>query len=589
LLKAIKLFKEKKMKNVKSILSLLSAGSSNKIILIVFLIISNSFIEMLGIALIYPIINILLVDNFVDQILRYDFSGLFFNKDKKEIFKILLFLLMFSIFFKFVFQIALTRKIAKFNGFQEANISILLLKKYLQFPYIFFLNKNSSTIINELTQVTGRFVSQILNPMLILFSDGFLLLIASFFLIYIDYKVFIFATSILLLFSFFYISIIKKKIFEWGKNLNDYDGKKINIIQQIFLSLRNFKLSKNQHIFFNSYSDYSIKRVNIIANYRTILDIPKLSLELIVVVLFSTFLIYLNGKNFPSVEIVSYVSVYAVCFIRLMPVVNRVLFNLQELRYGKDSLDKLLAIKNNVNIDQKVITTDQNINFNTVKIENIFFNNVSFGYGSDKLILKNINLKILKGEKIGIIGKTGSGKTTFVDILCGLINPTIGEVLYNQKNIYYNLELYKRSVGYVPQAVFLNDDSIIKNIAFGVEVDQIDHSKINLILEILNLDSLVKSLPDKLNTKVGENGFCLSGGQRQRIGIARSIYHEPNIIIFDEATNSLDSDTEKSIFNNLKNYLKNVTIVMITHNVETLKFCSRVLKVQDGKVFDKTN
>jgi ABC-type bacteriocin/lantibiotic exporter with double-glycine peptidase domain len=272
-----------------------------------------------------------------------------------------------------------------------------------------------------------------------------------------------------------------------------------------------------------------------------------------------------------------------------MPVVNRILFNLQELRYGKDSLDKLLAIKNNVNIDQKVITTDQNINFNTVKIENIFFNNVSFGYGSDKLILKNINLKILKGEKIGIIGKTGSGKTTFVDILCGLINPTIGEVLYNQKNIYYNLELYKGSVGYVPQAVFLNDDSILKNIAFGVEADQIDHSKINLILEILNLDSLVKSLPDKLNTKVGENGFCLSGGQRQRIGIARSIYHKPNIIIFDEATNSLDSETEKSIFNNLKDYLKNVTIVMITHNVETLKFCSRVLKVQDGKVFEEIN
>ena len=188
------------MKNVKNILSLLSPWSYNKIILIVFLIIANSFVEMLGIALIYPIINILLVDNFVDQILRYDFSGLFFNKEKKEIFKILLFLLTSSIFFKVFFQIALTRKFAKFSGFQEANISILLLKKYLQFPYIFFLNKNSSTIINELTQVTGRFIGQILNPMLILFSDGFLLLIATFFLIYIDYKVFIFASFILLLF-----------------------------------------------------------------------------------------------------------------------------------------------------------------------------------------------------------------------------------------------------------------------------------------------------------------------------------------------------------------------------------------------------
>lgn len=572
------------MKKVNEVISLLSVGSSNKIILIAFLIFANSFVEMLGIALIYPIINLLLVDNFADQILRYDFYNLFSNKDKKEMFKVLLFILFSTTFFKVLFQISLTRKIAKFSGYQEANISISLLKKYLQFPYIFFLKKNSSSIINELTQVTGRFVSQVLNPMMILFSDGFLLLVVSLFLIFIDYKVFIFVSIFLLLFSFFYISIIKKKIFEWGKNLNNYDDQKINIIQQIFLSLRNFKLSNNQSIFFNSYSNYSVRRGKIMANYRTILDVPKLLLEFVAVGLFSVFLIYLNNKNISSVEILSYVSIYAVCFFRLMPVINRVLFNLQELRYGKDSLDKLFDIKNNFNDNKKEITTSQNINLNIVKVENIIFDNVSFGYTTDKAIFKNINLKISRGEKIGIVGKSGSGKTTFVDILCGLINPTTGNVLYNQKNIYNNFDEFRGSVGYVPQSVFLNDDSILKNIAFGLDYNKININRVEEIINYLDLQDFVEELPENLNTLVGQNGVRLSGGQRQRIGIARSLYHNPNVLIFDEATNALDIETERKVFENLKYLLKGVTTFIVTHKLDTLKYCSKTIEVKNNEI-----
>jgi ABC-type multidrug transport system fused ATPase/permease subunit len=572
------------MKIISNILSLLSAGSSKKAILIAILVLANSFVEMLGISLIYPIINILLVDNFADQILRYDFFGLFSNKDKKEIFETLLFLLISSTFFKVVFQILLTTTTAKFVGFQEANISISLLKKYLQFPYIFFLNKNSSTIINELTQLTTRFIVQILNPLILLISDATLLLIVSFLLIFIDYRVFTGVAMFLLLFSFFYLSIIKKKIFAWGKNLNNYDDQKINIIQQIFLSLRNFKLSNNQSVFFNSYSNYSIKRGKIFENYKIILDIPKLSLELMGVVLFAIFLIYLNTKNISSVEILSYIGIYTACFFRLMPVVNRMLFHLQEVRYGKDALDRLLDIKNNFKIEKKKITTGQNLNYENIKIENIFFNNVSFGYTSDKLILKNINLKISKGEKIGIIGKTGSGKTTFVDILCGLINPTAGEVLYNQKNVYYNLEVFRGSLGYVPQTVFLNDDSILKNIAFGLDHEKININKVKEIINYLGLHDFVEELPEKLNTFVGQNGVRLSGGQRQRIGIARALYHQPNVLILDEATNALDLETENKIFNNLKFFFKETTIFIITHKLDNLKYCTKTFHVHNKEV-----
>ena len=572
------------MKIISNVLSLLSPGGLKKTILIAILVLCNSFVEMLGISLIFPIINVLLVDNFADQILRFDFFGLFYNRDKKEMFEVLLFLLILSTFFKVVFQILLTATTAKFIGFQEANISISLLKKYLQFPYIFFLKKNSSTIINELTQLTTRFIVQILNPLILLISDATLLLIVSFLLIFIDYKVFFGVAIFLLLFSFFYLSMIKKKIFEWGKNLNNYDDQKINIIQQIFLSLRNFKLSNNQSVFFKSYSNYSIKRGKILKNYKIILDIPKLSLELMGVLLFAIFLIYLNNKNISSATILSYIGIYTACFFRLIPVINRMLFHLQEVRYGKDALDRLLDIKNNFNIDKKEITTNQNINYDAVKIENIFFNNVSFGYTSDNLILKNINLKISKGENIGIVGKTGSGKTTFVDILCGLINPTVGEVLYNQKNIYYNLEVFRGGLGYVPQIVFLNDDSILKNIAFGLDYEKININKVKKIISYLDLDDFVEELPEKLNTLVGQNGVRLSGGQRQRIGIARALYHQPNILILDEATNALDLETENKIFDNLKFFFKEMTVFIITHKLDTLKYCTKTLRVHNKEV-----
>ncbi len=569
---------------INNIISLISPRGSKKAILIAILILANSFVEMLGISLIYPIINVLLIDNFVDPILRYDFFSLFSNKSKKEIFEVLLFLLILSTFFKVIFQILLTTVTAKFIAFQEANISISLLKKYLEFPYIFFLKKNSSTIINELTQLTTRFVVQILNPLILLISDATLLLIVSFLLIFIDYKVFIGITIFLLLFSFFYLSIIKKKIFKWGKNINNYDEQKINIIQQIFLSLRNFKLSNNQSVFFSSYSNYSIKRGKILENYKILVDIPKLLLELIGVVLFAIFLIYLNSKNISSAEILSYIGIYTACFFRLMPVVNRMLFHLQEVRYGKNTLDRLLDIKNNFNIDKKEITISQNINYDTVKIENIFFNNVSFGYTPDKLILKNINLKISKGEKIGIVGKTGSGKTTFIDILCGLINPTAGEVMYNQKNIYSNLEVFRGSIGYVPQTVFLNDDSILRNIAFGLDYEKININKVNEVINYLDMRDFVEQLPKKLNTLIGQNGVRLSGGQRQRIGIARALYHQPNVLILDEATNALDLETENIIFENLNFFFKEMTVFIITHKLDTLKYCAKTLQVHNKEV-----
>ena len=575
------------MKVITDILSLLDSGNKIKIFVIVFAILINSFLETLGIALIYPLIIFLMEENFLTKLSIYDTFNFFLGKSNVEVFNLLLVFIVSVTLLKVFSQLTLTRLITNFSAFQEAQLSISLLRKYLYSSYLSIIKKDSSNIINELTNFTGRFISQILNPILVSFSDIIILIMVSIFLVFLDIKTYILSLIFLSLFFIFYTQVVKKKIIRYGKELNEVDSNKIKIIQQIFKSIKNFKLSGNQSIFFNNYINYSNKRARNTASYKVLLDLPRLFLEFLLVLIFSISLFYLKKKNLSNYEIITLISVYAVCFIRLMPIINRLIFNYNEFKYGNDVLFQLTKIKQNFDTQEQEISLNEYHSIEKVVIKEVLFNNVNFEYTPGINVLEKVNFKIESGERIGIFGKTGSGKTTLVDILCGLIKPAKGSVLINNKNIYYNLNIFRNSIGYVPQVVFLNNDKLINNIAFGVEKQFINKEKINQIIDILNLETLVNSLPNGLDSEVGENGFNLSGGQRQRIGIARSLYHEPSLLIFDEATNSLDDETEKLIFKKLTNYFKDIIFIMITHKEKNLRYCSRVLRVNNSQVFEE--
>ena len=575
------------MKVITDILSLLDSGNKIKIFVILFAILINSFLETLGIALIYPLIIFLMEENFLTKLSIYDTFNFFLGKSNVEVFNLLLVFIVSVTLLKVFSQLTLTRLITNFSAFQEAQLSISLLRKYLYSSYLSIIKKDSSNIINELTNFTGRFISQILNPILVSFSDIIILIMVSIFLVFLDIKTYILSLIFLSLFFIFYTQVVKKKIIRYGKELNEVDSNKIKIIQQIFKSIKNFKLSGNQSIFFNNYINYSNKRARNTASYKVLLDLPRLFLEFLLVLIFSISLFYLKKKNLSNYEIITLISVYAVCFIRLMPIINRLIFNYNEFKYGNDVLFQLTKIKQNFDTQEQEISLNEYHSIEKVVIKEVLFNNVNFEYTPGINVLEKVNFKIESGERIGIFGKTGSGKTTLVDILCGLIKPAKGSVLINNKNIYYNLNIFRNSIGYVPQVVFLNNDKLINNIAFGVEKQFINKEKINQIIDILNLETLVNSLPNGLDSEVGENGFNLSGGQRQRIGIARSLYHEPSLLIFDEATNSLDDETEKLIFKKLTNYFKDIIFIMITHKEKNLRYCSRVLRVNNSQVFEE--
>ena len=267
-----------------------------------------------------------------------------------------------------------------------------------------------------------------------------------------------------------------------------------------------------------------------------------------------------------------------------MPAVNKIIGSYQQINLSKASINLVyeeLKLKKNILVDRT-----EKFNKNKNEFKSLLIKNLSFKYSNtDKFIFENVNFEIKKNLHIGFVGSSGSGKTTLIDCLLGLLPPTSGKILFNNQNIYNDLKNWQSNIGYVPQNIYLMDASIQENIAIGINKRFIDIDRINSS-KLSNLDEFIKGLPDGLSTNVGEKGVKISGGQRQRIGIARALYNNPQILVLDEATNALDTATEErflNLINELKNQ-QNLTVVMITHRINTLKICNKIYKIENNQV-----
>ena len=310
-------------------------------------------------------------------------------------------------------------------------------------------------------------------------------------------------------------------------------------------------------------------------------QIPRVWLESLAILSISALIYFLSNQKGSEI-LISTIGLFAAAAFRLLPSLNRIMLAAQVLRYGYAATNRvhqeleILKSKNIIISDKFEELPEQ--------FKSINFSNVNFGYNTNQKILNNINLKICKGDFIGVAGVTGSGKSTFVDILTGLIEPVSGQVLYNEKLDIIDFEKsWQSKIGYAPQMYNLLDDTILNNITFN---DKEIEKKLIILkesLKIAELEKFIETLPDKLNTKIGERGIKLSGGQKQRIIIARALYRNPEILILDEATNALDSDTEQKIIKNLLMKKKNISIIMITHRESSLLACNKIFRLQKDK------
>ena len=461
-----------------------------------------------------------------------------------------------------------------FKIFEFLNKKIL--KLYLLKKWSFFVNKNTAEIMRDVLDETGLFRSSVILPITNIITEIFVFLgIISFLLIYET------STTILIISTFLIVGLsyryfFKNKISTLASNRQFYSAKVNKNLLEIFKLIKEIKLSFRENFFYDNYSKNVTSYIQSNFSYNFISLIPRYLLELIVLIIFFSIIGYNYISNDDFINFIPVVSVYLLAALRIMPGIVKILRSFQAIDWGSKSVDVIYDLVKSEDKNTE-LTNPENIkklNFQK-KIKLVDLN---FNY-KEKVILENFNFEINKYDVVGIIGKSGTGKTTLVNILIGLLSPTRGKILVDEVDISKNIKGWQKNLFLVQQDNFIFDDTIKKNITLGLNDEDINLERYNECIQDAALKDFIKNLPNKDNTITGEDGIKISGGQKQRLSIARALYHNPEVLVLDEATSSLDLETEKEILSSLNNIKGKKTIFIISHRESSLKLCNKIIRL----------
>lgn len=573
------------MNLIKKIKNIIPVSLYYKILKLLIFAIIGIFFELLGIGLILPIITLVTTGNLdinfglgTNKILSSFFSKL----DNSEVIIIPLLILLMVYTIKGIYIFFLRFYTGKFSYQFVTKLSNDIYKNYLYQDQLFHLKRNSSDLIRVITGEILVFLKNVVNPSITIFIEVLTLVGILFLLLYFDTNSTLYVFSIILFLSVIYYLIVSRKLKRWGQERVFHDGRKIQNLTQGLHGIKTVKIFNQEDVFLSRFNkDMSVSaKAN---QYATLVSqVPPILIELIAI-FFIVFFMILNVQS--STNITEYfpkLALFAAAAFRIMPSVSRLIVNFQGLKFAIPSINKLykeFPLKNhlsNPSIPSKIIDFKKEINIS----------NLSFKY-PDKAenILQDINVKIKFGESIGIVGKTGEGKSTFIDLICGLLKPQNGSILVDNNNIQNNLRSWQKHIGYVTQNTYLLDDTIRENIIFGRDEHKDLNRNLTNSIKLAQLDKLISRLPDGLDTIVGDRGTRLSGGQIQRIGIARAIFNNSQVLIFDEATSALDIETEKNFINDIYKLKINKTLIIISHRASVLEHCDHIYNIKNKSIF----
>ncbi len=577
------------MQTIKKLSYILSGKQKWELVGMTILIVIGAALELLGVSAILPVITAIMQPGSLSQQKYYSFIYRTLHlQSNLQLSLVLIGMMILVYIIKNAYLIFMYNRQYRFVYKNLHILSDQMMNCYLHQPYLFHVSKNSAELLRNINVDAGNFYG-VIQGCIQLCTEGMVCATLFIYLLIQDRSITLAILVLMALMLVLFAKVYKKILSRLGEKSRYYYMEVNKWVQQGLGGIKEIKVLNEEDFFYHQFDKAYEGHADTECNYHSLVAIPKPLLETVCI---AGLLGTIGIKVMMGADLdyfLPVMSVFAVAAFRMLPSFNRITEYLSNIMYQKASVEAVYRDLKEIERLNK-IREDRTEGGEIVLTDAIHVQDISFSYpNNEKKVLDHLTLDIPKNSSVAFIGQSGAGKTTLADVILGILEPSQGEIMVGGKNIFQNLDAWHHKIGYIPQSIYLLDDTIRRNIAFGIEEEQIDEKRMQYALERAQLRDLIDGLKDGLDTEIGEGGVRLSGGQRQRIGIARALYNEPEILILDEATSALDNETEAAVMEAIERLHGEMTLLIIAHRLSTIQNCDYVYEIKDGKaILDET-
>lgn len=552
------------------------------------LILVGTVFDFLSVSMILPLVNLLVSPADLQERSWYRLlTGIIHVEDQNTMLLILVLGIMVIYVIKNLYSIYMSVVQGIFMARNQINTSAKLLDCYMRKPYSFHLQHNTAEVVRSINSDVSNAYGLVGNIMGLV-TKSLITVLLVIYLIMVDFWLTVSIVTGLVIYSVIYYILVRKKLREAGQESRRLNVSMIKAIHQAMGGIKEVKVMGRERYFVDTYSGNGEAFIRNKRRYTILAGVPRHLIEILCVCGVLGLVAVKIATRQNLTDIVGSLSAFAVAAIRLMPNANAINSTINSMAYQMPSLDAVCEVIDEnwgQDIGKATFSTHTRSRNASRQHRDIHLEHVSFTYPeTDKPVLRDVNMTVRAGTSVGIVGVTGAGKTTLVDIILGLLEPQQGRILYGDMDIRKNYEQWQTHIGYIPQNIYLVDESIRANVALGIYEDQVDEAQVWQALEDAQMADFVRGLKNGLDTVIGERGVRLSGGQRQRIGIARALYYDPDILFLDEATAALDTETEKAVMAAVNRISREKTCIIIAHRLSTIENCDEIYRVVNGQI-----